>query len=653
MKRATAFITIATAFLLADPWPASAQEVVDYVRDLRPLLSSKCFKCHNTSVEKGGVNLDNYKENERVIADGQLWLKVLDEIKTRQMPPKSEAPLSVEVYDKLVSGINQVLQSSLRHRNPGHVVIRRLSHAEYRYTIQDLVGVDFDAKSYFPSDGSGGGGFDNQGGVLFFTPLKLERYYDAADSIVSRVRSEEALWKNVVQEEYDPGWWRRFSTWVRSLFSEKPVHAEEEVAENVIYPFASRAFRRFLKDDEKASLMKTFRTVYDQSESKHNPERFDDAVAEVLKATLISPHFLYRAEEEPERADSYQINNFELASRLSYFLWSSMPDDELFKLAYAGKLQDTLVLQQQVVRMLHDGKAKRFAETFVTQWLGITKLVDTQPMADPTKYPSFDASIRQNLYKETVEYFYYVLTGSRNLMDLVSSNYAFLNADLARYYSIDNVTGDSLKRWILTDSIRGGILGMGSVLSATSTPVRTSPVLRGKWVMEQLLGISPPPPPPEVGKLPEGEEVQGELGLRRLLEIHRSKPACEGCHRKMDPLGLGLENFDAIGRWRTSYGKASVDASGVLADGRRFNGPVELKQLLMSEREKIARNLSMRVLSYALGRSVLFTDEPAIEHLESCLLNNNFDPQLFLIEVVKSYPFRMKVNDFEKKVNEI
>ena len=191
---------------------------------------------------------------------------------------------------------------------------------------------------------------------------------------------------------------------------------------------------------------------------------------------------------------------------------------------------------------------------------------------------------------------------------------------------------------------------MGSVLTTTSLPIRTSPVLRGKWVLEQLMGISPPPPPPIVGELTKDKAIHAALGLRKILEVHRSKPECQSCHIKMDPLGLGLENFDPIGRWRESYGKAMVDPSGVMADGKKFGGPKELKEILMTEKAKIARNFSSKMLSYALGRSVIFTDEPALQRLDATLLHNNFNPELFIIELVKSYPFREKLNDFKVKV---
>lgn len=641
--------SVLLAFILTT---SLAQDTISYEHDIRPLLAKKCFECHNTGNPKGGVNLDNYKEVGRVIKDGQLWLKVLDQIKTRQMPPKSEPPLSEADYNYLYDGINSILQSSLQEKSPGRIVIRRLGHSEYRYTVLDLLHLDFDAKNYFPSDGSGGGGFDNQGRALFFTPLKLERYFDAATFIVDSVRSNPELWKQVVPISYNQNWWQRFRNWVKSLLFDEyeEVNPPRLAAKRVIYPFAAKAFRRFLKEGEKAKLISLFTKVYEQYDSLESSERFKEGIAQTFKAVLVSPSFLYRVEEEPEREGSYPVSNFELATRLSYFLWSSMPDQELFYLAYQGRLQDTVVLENQVRRMLADPKAKRFAENFSTQWLGITKLMDDEPLLDPDKYPEFGMEVRTALYRETIEYFYHVLTESKNLMDLINSNYTFLSKDLAAYYGIQGVKGDEFHKVILSDSARGGVLGMGSVLATTSFATRTSPVLRGKWVLEQLLGTSPPPPPPVVAELTEDEKTHDELGLRKILELHRSKPDCQSCHEKMDPLGLGLENFDAAGRWRKTYGQVEIDPSGVMADGTAFEGPAELKKILMKEREKIARNLSSKVLSYALGRSLLFTDEPALRRLDNCLLQNNFNPELFIIELVKSYPFRMKLNDFETKV---
>ena len=649
--RRTPFILL-LLLLVAPPLTRAQDSLVTYERDIRPLLETRCIRCHNTGNPKGNVNIDNYREQARVIKDGQLWFKILDQIKTRQMPPKTEPPLSESDYHALVDGINSVLQTSLQQKTPGKVVIRRLGHAEYRYTVLDLLHIDFDAKRYFPSDGSGGGGFDNQGRALFFTPLKLERYYEAATLIIDSLQNNPLLWTKVVPVTYDLSWWDRFRNWVKSIFSDnyKSVKPPEPFAEAVIYPFATKAYRRLLAANEKQKLLHLFRKVYDNCDSLSYPERFNESVAQTFRAILVSPHFLYRVEEEPEKEGAYPVSHFELATRLSYFLWSSMPDQELFNLAYAGKLQDTLVLEAQVRRMLRDSKAKRLAETFSSQWLGITKLLDDEPLLDPEKYPDFSRETREQLYRETVEYFYHILTESRNLLDLVNSNYTFLNEPLARYYNIPGVKGDHFRKVILTDSTRGGVLGMGSVLTTTSFATRTSPVLRGKWVLEQLLGISPPPPPPVVAELTEDEAIHNELGLRKILELHRSKPDCQSCHEKMDPLGLGLENFDASGRWRTRYGSVPIDASGVMADGRTFDGPLELRRMLMAERERIARNLSSKMLSYALGRSLLFTDEPALRRLDQTLLKHNFNPEPFIIELVKSYTFRMKMNDFEQKV---
>ncbi|MEP7321314.1 MAG: DUF1592 domain-containing protein [Saprospiraceae bacterium] len=627
-----------------------ALDSISYEADIRPLLAKKCISCHNTNMPKAGVNIDNYKEQARVIADGQFWLKVLEEIKSRAMPPKSEKPLTDEEYHILVSRIDTLLQKSLAQKNPGHVVIRRLSHSEYHHTIMDLLQVDFDARNAFPSDGSGGGGFDNQGRALFFTPLKLERYYDAADKIIHELESDPKRWSLIVPFTYNPSTWQRISAWIVSLFKKdsKSFYSPEQAADQVIFPLATKAFRRFLKEDDKVPLRKLFNQVYTDNSGLSNPQRFNESISQVLKAVLVSPNFLYKIEEEPDKEGAYPLSDFELATRLSYFLWSTMPDQELFELAYKGQLHDSAVLAAQVRRMLIDPKVKRFAENFSGQWLGITKLLENQPMVDAEKFPGFDMAIRKQLYQEAVEYFYYVMTKS-NFLDLIQSNYSFLNKDLAAYYGIEGVSGDDFKKVNLTDTHRGGVLGMASVLSTTSLALRTSPVLRGKWVMEQILGISPPPPPEVVAELTSDKKQHDALGLRKILEMHRSKPECYGCHQKMDPLGLGLENYDPAGKWRETYEKVAIDASGVTAEGKKFNGPAELKNILLEEKQKFARNLSAKMLSYAIGRSMRFTDEPALQKLDETLLLNNFKPEPFLIELVKSYPFTMKINDFEKK----
>ena len=633
-----------------------AQETLDYTSDIIPVLDKHCYSCHNTGNTKGGVNLKRYEEEGRIVKDGQLWLKVVDQIRTKEMPPSNKPGLNEEDYHVLLDGINGILIKSLEKRTPGKVVIRRLSHTEYHYTILDLTGVDFDAMNRFPADGSGGGGFDNQGGSLFFTPLKMERYYDASEEIVSRIYEDQEKWKELVPDSYKQNLWERFINWLMPKFitNFEPLNPPEKAAEKVLFPFASKAYRRLLKAEEKEKFIELFSTVYFSRAEEPDPQKFNKSVAEVFKAVLISPSFLYKMEEEPQGAEPIALGDFELATRLSYFLWSSMPDDALFQLAVEGRLQSPGVLENQVKRMLDDPRSIRFSESFVSQWLGINKLKDANaPLADLVRFPEFTPSIREAMFKETTSFFHYVMTESKNFLDLINSDYSFLNEELATYYGITGVKGVDFKKVMLNNNSRGGFLGLGSVQAVTSLPTRTSPVLRGKWVLEEILGTSPPPPPPDVADLPEDEGLHEDLGLKALLEKHREDPACQSCHEKMDPLGLGLENFGADGRWRESYGNTPIDPTGVLVTGETFDGPDELKKLLLKEKDKFARNISKKSLSFAIGRGITFTDETAIRELSTTLMENDFNPDLFIAELVKSYPFRMKIKDFQKRVNEI
>lgn len=635
---------------------AEAQETLDYKSDIIPVLDKHCYSCHNTGNPKGGVNLKRYEEEGRIIKDGQFWLKVVDQIKSKEMPPSNKPELNEKDYHVLLDGINGILIKSLEKRTPGKVIIRRLSHREYHYTILDLTGVNFDAVNRFPADGSGGGGFDNQGGSLFFTPLKMERYYDAAEEIVTRLHEDPNKWSELVPETYRQNILQRFLNWLLPKFISdfEPINSAEKAAEKVLFPFASKAYRRLIKTEEKELFIKLFSSVYYANSEEPDPQRFNRSIAEVFKAILISPSFLYKMEEEPLGPEPIALGDFELATRLSYFLWSSMPDDELFKLAIEGKLQAPGEIENQVKRMLNDPKSKRFSESFVSQWLGINKLKDPNaPLADLVRFPEFTPSIREAMFEETISFFHHVMTESKNFLDLINSDYSFLNEELANYYGIEGVKGDNFKKVALTNNSRGGFLGLGSVQAVTSLPTRTSPVLRGKWVLEEILGTSPPPPPPDVAELPEDEALHEELGLKALLERHREDPACQSCHEKMDPLGLGLENFGADGKWRESYGSTPIDPTGVLASGETFEGPGELKRLLMKEKEKFARNLSKKSLSFAIGRGTTFTDETAIRELSAALIENDFNPDVFIAALVQSYPFRMKIKDFQKKVNEI
>jgi len=630
--------------------PAMAQEPEqDPIKKIRPILEVHCFPCHHDTKRSAGISLKNIfmginDTKALIVRDGKVWMNVVKQVQEGHMPPRGEPRLTQAENDTLIKTINKILYASLSANNPGRVVMRRLSHSEYQYSIFSLVGVSYDAPEKFPADGSGGAGFDNFASTLFLTPLKMERYYEAAEEILDEAHANEGLWKKLVPESYKRSFWRRIGDWFSSIFTTvDPSKGAVEAATKVIEPFASRAYRRFLEPEEKDKLLSFFRLVYEGTNTK---DRYDLAIKETMKAVLVSPNFLYRYEEElPVPIDHpYPLSNFELASRLSYFLWATLPDEELFQAAYRDDLQDPDVLIRQVKRMLKDPKAKNFAESFVTQWFGISRFRETNPL-DPVRFPEMTPSLRDAMYREMVEYFYHVLTESRNFLDLIDSDYTFLNEDLAGHYGIAGVKGEKMRKVMLNDRNRGGVLSMGSVLATTSMPLRTSPVLRGKWVLEEILGTPPPPPPPDVGELPEEASTDPNASMRDLLVLHRANPTCANCHQKMDPIGFGFENFDPTGRWRTHYGNKPIIAWDTMPSGEIFSGPAELKQVLLAKEDDFARTLSEKMFIYATGRNVGFVDELFLQRLVKNLKENRFDTEKFIIELVTMEPFRFKVND--------
>lgn len=615
-----------------------------YHESIKPVLQKHCFSCHNGADKKGGLNLEDVFFVNEIIRNGAAWAKVTESIASGEMPPRNKPRLSEEEKKAVIDGIDGFLAEALQEPDPGLVTMRRLSNREYRYSVLDLLGVDFDTKNFFPADGSGGEGFDNHARVLFITTLSFERYYEAAQLIVDRAYEDPAVWRRIVPRPYERGlleqiyiWWHRF--WRGEDISMRgPVLA----AEDILLPLAARAYRRFPENAELDKLTGIFAKVYASLEDES--DRFDRSIKESLKVILISPNFLYRHEVDLPLEKPYPISGFELASRLAYFLWSSLPDDELLNLAYRGDLHDEKVLSDQVHRMLADPRSRRFSESFATQWLGVSTLLDAHDV-DSTRYPELTPELRRAMYDETIAFFHHVLTERQTFLDLLDSDYAFLNEPLARHYGVGKVEGDDFVLVDLPNRRRGGVLGLGSVLTSTSLATRTSPVLRGKWVLEQILGTPAPPPPPDVPDLEAAAQANSELDFREVLELHRSKPACISCHQRMDPIGLGLENFDAIGRWREGYGEQPIDASGVLVDGTAFEGPAELKQILLQEKALFARNLTRKMLSFALGREIRFQDKPTVDHLSEHLLENDFHTVSFITELVTSFPFRYRKSD--------
>lgn len=438
---------------------------------------------------------------------------------------------------------------------------------------------------------------------------------------------------------------------MRRLMECSPDKSHADQTREIVERFALRAFRRPPTAEEITRLVKLIESVEAEG------GKWEAGLQLAIQAVLASPKFLFRAEldDRPTAPDARPIDEFQLASRLSYFLWSSMPDDELFALAAQGKL--TANLEPQVRRMLADPKSRSLVDEFAMQWLQLGRLRSHSP--DGTLFPTFSETLRASMLKETQLFIDAIIREDRSIVDLLDADFTFLNRSLATHYGIVDTAG-SLKtqkkrnpggkpfrgdtiweRVPLTDGVRGGLLTQASILTVSSNPTRTSPVKRGKWVLEQILGAPPPPPPPNVPEL-DAEKAQLSGTLRQRMEQHRQNPACANCHAKMDPLGFAFENFDAIGAYRTADGEAPIDASGTLPGGKSFNGPAELRTILKDRKQEFARCLTEKLLTFALGRGLEYRDRRAVKQITTALEQNDYKFSTLCAEIVRSDPFRMR-----------
>jgi hypothetical protein len=368
-------------------------------------------------------------------------------------------------------------------------------------------------------------------------------------------------------------------------------------------------------------------------------EPFEKALALPMKAVLVSPHFLYRVEDDPKAPETVRtINDWEFATRLSYFLWSSMPDEELFGLAAKNELRKPAVLEAQVKRMLKDPKVGALAENFAGQWLELRNLKTADP--DKAYFPGWDEPLRAAMAREGEAFFEHVVRADRSILEFLDADYTFVNERLAKHYGIPNVTGPEFRRVKLPDGRRGGVITMASTLTVTSNPTRTSPVKRGKWILENILGTPPPPPAPDVPELPPTPQLKGTL--RQQMEQHRVNPACATCHAKLDPLGFGLENFDAIGAWRTLDNKKPIDPSGVLPGGEKFGGPAELRKVLLGKADQFRRCFADKLVTFALGRGLEYYDKCALDEIVSASKAKGDTFSGLVLAVVKSDPFQKR-----------
>ena len=581
-----------------------------------------CLECHSGEKPKASLDLSRFDSMDKILSEALLWDDILIRLSQGDMPPKEADLPTLNERSEFLNWVESSLQKAACQSGPhaGPAVLRRLNRAEYSASVRDLLDIHFDAGEALPSDGSGGEGFDNAAETLFISPIHAEKYMDAA-----RVAVEYAF--------ADPRSLRRF------LVAEPDEKTSPEVAaRRVIEDFLPRAFRRSIPESEILEYLALFHAAY-----KADPS-FMVAIRLTLQAVLISPKFLFIAEEPNFDSKPHKVTDHELASRLSYFLWGSLPDDELLKAADEGNLSDSRILQEQFKRMLgsqNSRKVRNFSQNFVEQWLG-TRALGREFKPDKS-IRGYDSELEGGMKYEPVFFFHEILTENRSLLDLLKADYTYVNRRLARHYRIKGEFREQPKRVQLTDeNRRGGLLSMAAVLAVSSYPHRTSPVLRGKWILETILGDPPPPPPPNVPELEESASSVSSESLRQRLELHRQNVACAQCHDRIDPLGFGLENYGVLGRWRDKYEGHTVYARGALPDGTTFSGPAELKLALLGRKDQFVRHLTKKMLGYALGRGLTYYDYCAVNSIVDKLRANDYKSHHLLFGIIQSVPFRFK-----------
>ncbi|HEY7311007.1 MAG TPA: DUF1592 domain-containing protein [Gemmataceae bacterium] len=607
-------------------WPVHAAAPAakpTFAKNIAPLVNRYCGKCHGPTKPKGGVALTAFTDDASILKKRAVWEQVADNLRSGDMPPPGKPRPSPEELERINAWLDAVVfqMDCNGPRDPGRVTIRRLNRAEYNNTIRDLLGVSFKPADDFPQDDVGYG-FDNIGDVLSLPPLLMEKYVAAAEKIVEKALASPEARKRVL-----------FVT-----------TQNEESARQILERFAGRAYRRPVRREE---LQRLIRFV---EMAEKNRDGFETGIGLAMQAVLVSPHFLFRVEIDSRPNDAkavHAVSAYELASRLSYFLWSSMPDDELSQLARKKTLREPEVLEKQVRRMLKDPRSRALVENFAGQWLQLRTLKDFKP--DPDLFPGFDDKLRSAMLQETELFFENIVREDRGILDFIDADYTFVNERLAKHYGLPGVKGEQFRRVSLTGTPRGGILTQAAVLSVTSNPTRTSPVKRGKWILENILGTPPPPPPPGVEELKDDKQAVLSGSLRQRMEQHRANPMCASCHQRMDPLGFGFENFDAVGAWRTKEGKHAIDPSGTLPGGQSFKGPAELRTILKARQDAFARCLTEKLLTYALGRGVERSDRCVLDDIVKSAGKDNYKFSRLVIDIVKSDPFQKRRGKGEKK----
>ncbi|MDA7864761.1 DUF1592 domain-containing protein [bacterium] len=749
--------SLLVAFMVGMGSVASADDAKDessFRTQLAPLLRTYCYDCHGSGSE---IELEKYRTAAEIKKERGVWGRAIAQIRLGTMPPEDGEPLEAATRQKLLSLLDKLVNSvdCVNNPNAGKVALRRLNRAEYRNTIRDLTGVDYQASDGFPGDDVGYG-FDNIGDVLSMPPLLVEKYLDAAETITGqaiytpppsrvfeldqdpsklidagkysvgsgrvtlatqgtvalecevpftatytltiatsgdqggdepvKMKVESGRFRKLIAvrnetaEDFElslrliRGTRRIEMSFINDYYvpekADRNLHihhvnlrgvekrammasdaklpashrklifvtpkggvSADQASSDILGRFASRAFRRPATSQEVDRLVKLASKV--RAESGH----FEEGIQVAVQAVLVSPHFLFKV-ETPKKVDARGqmplVSQYELATRISYFLWSSMPDDELLLLAHRGQLREPKRLLEKIASMLRDPRANRFVKNFAGQWLQLRNLDQVRP--DAGKFDVFNDEVRELMRRETLTFFAGVMRGNLPVTTLLDGQFTYLNEPLARYYGLPGVKGPEFRRVSLRGTPRGGLLTQASILTVTSDPTRTSPVKRGKWILENLLNTPPPPAPPNV---PELEKAKLTGTLRERMEQHRANPACAVCHNMMDPLGFALENYDAVGLWRDREGGEEIDASGQLPDGTKFQGVGELREMLVTERkDQFVRCLAEKLLIYAIGRGTEYYDKCAIDQIVLEMQQHDYKFAYLIAGIIKSDPFQ-------------
>ena len=592
---------------------ADAQKV--FKEKVGPFVNKYCTRCHGSRA-KAGINLQSALKNPDGESASLHWKKAVANVKVHDMPPEDSSKKPTDEERRQFAEWIAKLKY-LAPRDPGPFVIRRLTKAEYGNTLRDLYGVSPSVTDILPDEAVG------EGYLNSISPLQSELFLEVANKVVGQVMAPAGQAPTAVQKR---------------LFGETPPEGADlpKAARQVARSLARDAYRRPPAEKELDVLVGIFEL------GQENKLDYMASLGLMWKAVLVSPQFLFitPAGAVDSKESIVPLDNFQLAARISYLVWSAPPDAELAALADRGALQKPEVLRAQVKRMLNDPRARALYDGFGAQWLKVDGL-DRQ-VFDPDLFPQVTPALRQGMMEEPRLFFQSVLRENQSIVRFVDSDYTFLNEPLAKLYGLkQSVQGPKMRRVKLTNPNRGGILGMAATLSATSFPNRTSPVKRGVWVLEQVLGERVPPPPADVPELEEQEhqDVKG-LTLRQRTELHQSEATCRNCHKVLDPIGFGLENFDAIGRWRVKDDAgAAIDSAGKLPSGKDFSTPAELKKLLAQRETDLARNLTERLMAYSLGRQLEGYDEVVLDQLMERIVRDEYRVQTIVTEVTTSYLF--------------